>query len=343
MRTYERNPVQLTLHINEMELGYFFAESLRLILEDSDGHTGRRIQKLQASLVCAFNQLNQGFQLARREHPILLDAKPDSGFEIVPVRSGHLDTHEAQDALDRVLDASSWPESLSDSEFPAFYVEVGHLVFHHAPWFDGVLLVDSLKCNEGLFCLTDQADDTPATSREAILYGCPLPDEYGCPLDELAWTYSRFFTPPSRGEYAVHPHLSMLWSSLSRERSIASCEKGQFSALIGGLNFLLLINDSAFHAFTPDVPVWDKTVVLQDHQYPKERFDILLLLFRELFLVLVEWGTFRSKITAKLRRYERLNNFDAIAKTLHEYCTQDEWRFEEHLEKACYPHSHALV
>ncbi|RPA75256.1 hypothetical protein BJ508DRAFT_418237 [Ascobolus immersus RN42] len=80
---------------------------------------------------------------------------------------------------------------------------------------------------------------------------------------------------------------------------------------------------------------WKLTTIRTDSQYGKERFDLLLLLFRELFLVLIEWSTLRSKITAILRRQKQADDLDLklIADTLHQYCTEEEWKFEEHLEK----------
>ncbi|RPA75264.1 hypothetical protein BJ508DRAFT_380179 [Ascobolus immersus RN42] len=147
-----------------------------------------------------------------------------------------------------------------------------------------------------------------------------------------------FFHFPERGEDPLYPAFTMLWVALSPERGPNGFIEN-LNHFYGCVSFSRLIRSVSI----ADMGYWDEARLHNDKRYPEERRHLLILLFTELFLVLIDWATIRSQVTAAIRECVSQGRHDDIADILFEYCTSEEGKFEEHLEKVrnpspLYPH-----
>ncbi|RPA75265.1 hypothetical protein BJ508DRAFT_418243 [Ascobolus immersus RN42] len=208
-----------------------------------------------------------------------------------------------------------------------FIVDMGPLGSDENQWFGSIFVHDILdlpeRSSDGLSELYDEDNEAFAAISQDV---CPQPDS-------RHWIHSRV---RAYAESSDSPHLWMLWSGLSQKRNLPNHKAETVPMLTASINFLTLINRTGSGFFRSDPRFqWNKTKVLPDRQYSKdlERFRLLMLLFQELFIVLGEWGILRSRIVAAIRHKRDLGDIDTIAALLHEYCTGEEWKFEEHLDK----------
>ncbi|RPA75252.1 hypothetical protein BJ508DRAFT_332296 [Ascobolus immersus RN42] len=128
-------------------------------------------------------------------------------------------------------------------------------------------------------------------------------------------------------------HLLHLWMGLSKRPSLVRTR----DSLNHGIDSLLrLIRNSFREDLFQELRFRDPVQMRPDNKYPEERYKLLIHLFIKLLEVLIAWAQEREVVTEKLRDIEKYRYEDRVELTeevLLDYCTGENWHFEEHIEK----------